>query len=153
MKKAFAVGAAIVALTLAGCGTKVDRAATKKTIAASLKSSGLIDADQTCVVNSIDKYSDKELLALDKELTKTGGKDAASEIGKKYQSDLSNCGRGTMKKTVLEGLKSSFPDLTTAQSNCVNGVIDKLSADEFNTLINGSDGTAFGEQLAKTCLT
>jgi hypothetical protein len=152
MKKAITAGAAIVALTLAGCGTKVDRAGTKKAIAASVKTSGLTEADQTCVVNSIDKYSDKELLALDKEFSKAGAADATSEIGKKYEADVANCGRGTLKKTVLEGLKSAFPDLTVAQSDCASAFLDKLSADEFSAMLKSDTGSAMGEKLAAECL-
>jgi hypothetical protein len=151
MKKALAAGATIVALTLAGCGG-VDRAGTKKAIAASVKSSGLTEADQTCVVNSIDKYSDKELLALDKEIKKSGSEAATSEIGKKYEADLANCGRGTLKKTVLDGLKSSMPNLTAAQSDCAATFLDKLSADEMTNLMQSSDGQALGEKLAAECL-
>jgi hypothetical protein len=219
MKKALAAGAAIVALTLAGCGTKVDRAATKKGVAEQLKKNDELNAaDQTCVVNSIDKYSDKQLLALDKEL-KAGGiatvtseigkqyqgdvgncakgtlketvtkqakdnglvdtdiacalkavdsysgndviallKDskadtpATSDIGKKFEGELTNCARGTVKKTVIDGLKEQFPDMTVVQADCINGTIDKLTVDEFSELLNNTDGTAFGERLAKECL-
>jgi hypothetical protein len=153
MKKALVAGVAIVALTLAGCGG-VDRAKTKKTIAASMKSSELTPADQTCIVNSIDKYSDKELLALDKEIGKAGaGAKATSEVGKKYEADLANCTRGTVKKTVIDGLKSSMPDLTPAQSDCASAFLDKLSAEEFSALLQSDDGAAFGQKLAAECLT
>jgi hypothetical protein len=219
MKKALAAGTAIVTLTLAGCGTKVDRAGTKKVVADQLKKDDALNAaDQTCVVNTIDKYSDKQLLALDKEFKAGAGATATSEIGKQYQGDLgncakgtlkeaitkqananglvetdlacalkaadkysgndvmallkdskpdtpatsdigkkfegelTNCARGTVKKTVVDGLKGQFPEMTVVQADCINGVIDKLTADEFSELLNNSDGTAFGEQLAKECL-
>jgi hypothetical protein len=219
MKKALAAGVAIVALTLAGCGTKVDRAGTKKVIADQLKKDDALNAaDQTCVVNSIDKYTDKQLLALDKEFKASAGASATSEIGKQYEGDvgncakgtlkeeitkqaktnglvesdlacalkaadaysgadvmsllkdskvdtpatsdvgkkfegeLTNCARGTLKKTVIDGLKGQFPDMTVVQADCVNGVIDKLTADEFTKLLNESDGSAFGQQLAQECL-
>jgi hypothetical protein len=219
MKKALAICAAIAAFTLAGCGTKVDRVATKKVVAEQLKKDDALNAaDQTCVVNTIDKYSDKQLLALDKELKAGAGAAATSEIGKQYQGDvgncakgtlkdaitkqakenglveadlacalkaadaysgndvlallkdskidtpatsdigkkfegeLTNCARGTVKKTVIDGLKERFPEMTVVQADCINGVIDKLSAAEFSELLNNSDGTAFGEQLAQKCL-
>jgi hypothetical protein len=221
MKKALVAGAAIMALTLAGCGTKVDRAGTKKVIADQLKKDDALNAaDQTCVVNTIDKYSDKQLLALDKEFKAGGtGASATSEIGKQYQGDvgncakgtlkeaitkqakandlvdadiacalkaadaysgadvmsllkdsktdtpatsdigkkfegeLTNCARGTVKKTVIDELKGQFPDMTVVQADCINGAIDKLTPDEFTQLLDSSDkGNAFGEELATKCL-
>jgi hypothetical protein len=221
MKKALAAGAAVVALTLAGCGTKVDRVGTKKIIADQLKKDSALNAtDQTCVINTIDKYSDKQLLALNKEFKASAGASSTTEIGKKYEGDvgncakgtlkeevtkqakdgglvdadiacavkavdsysgndvmtllkdfkadtpdpstevgkkfqgeLTNCARGTLKKTILDGLKESFPTMTAIQADCVNDVIDKLSNDEFSKLLDASDGgVAFGEDLAKKCL-
>jgi hypothetical protein len=77
---------------------------------------------------------------------------ATSDVGKKFEGELTNCARGTVKKTVMDGLKTQFPQMTAVQADCVNGLIDKLTADEFSNLLNNSDGTAFGEKLATTCL-
>jgi hypothetical protein len=221
VRKVLVAAASIVALTLSGCGTKVDRVASKKVVADQLKKDDALNAaDQACVVNTIDKYSDKQLLALDKELKASAGATATSEIGKQYQGDvgncakgtlkeaitkqgnagglvesdlacalkvadtysgndilvllkdsktdtpatsdigkkfegeLTNCARGTVKKSVIDGLKGQFPGMTVVQSDCVNGVIDKLTPDEFSQLINGdtANSAAFGEGIAKTCL-
>jgi hypothetical protein len=221
MKKVIAAALSIAVVTLAGCGTKVDRAKTKKVVGEQLKKDDALNAaDQTCVVNAIDKYSDKQLLALDKELKASNGAAATSEIGKQYQGDigscakgtlkaeitkqakenglvdsdlecalkaadqysgsdvialmkdsksntpaesevgkkfegeLTNCARGTVKQSVLEGLKTEFPNMTAVQADCISGVIDKLSADEFSKLLGAGDAAsvAFGEQLAKECL-
>jgi uncharacterized protein YdbL (DUF1318 family) len=221
MKKVIAAALSIAVVTLAGCGTKVDRAKTKKVVGEQLKNDGALNAaDQTCVVNAIDKYSDKQLLALDKELKASNGAAATSEIGKQYQGDigncakgtlkdeitkqakanglvdsdldcalkavdkysgsdviallkdskadipaesevgkkfegeLTNCARGTVKQSVLDGLKTEFPNMTAVQADCISGVIDKLSADEFSKLLGAGDaaGAAFGEELAKQCL-
>jgi hypothetical protein len=221
MKKVIAAALSIAVVTLAGCGTKVDRAKTKKVVGEQLKKDDALNAaDQTCVVNAIDKYSDKQLLALDKELKASNGAAATSEIGKQYQGDigscakgtlkdvitkqakenglvetdlacalkaadtysgtdviallkdsktntpaesevgkkfegeLTNCARGTVKQSVIDGLKTEFPEMTVVQADCISGVIDKLSADEFSKLLNAGDaaGAAFGEELAKQCL-
>ena len=107
MKKTVLVATACLAMALTGCGNKVDRAATKKVIAAELKkNTELSDADQTCVINAIDNYSDAELVAMDKEFSKSAGT-ATSAVGLKYQADTQKCIRPTLTADIMKELKGS----------------------------------------------
>ena len=107
-------------------------------------------ADQKCIVNSIDKYSDNELLALNKDFAKDA-KEPSTDAGKKFQGEMTNCARGTMKETGVDSLKKSFPDITATQIDCANASIDKLSADEFSKMVSGGGGEDFGAKMAQDC--
>jgi len=77
MKKTL-LGAAAALTLLVACGG-VDRAGTRDNIVKGLKSSG-INIDSKCVDDALNKYSDDELKAIDKQLGKSDTSGQAGEF-------------------------------------------------------------------------
>ena len=77
MKKPL-LGAAAALTLLVACGG-VDRAGTRDNIVKGLKASG-INIDSKCVDDALNKYSDDELKAIDKQLGKSDTSGQAGEF-------------------------------------------------------------------------
>lgn len=139
-----------VTFVVGACGTKVDRAGSKKKIVTELTKSGISDTDAQCVAKLVDDYSDAELKALDKEL---GKGDATSPIGKAMQNKIVECVRGSAGTKMIDEIKKSIPGLTAAQEKCATDLLNGLPPADLTAM--GTDAAkqqAFGTDLATKCL-
>ena len=133
------------------CGSKVDRAGSKKKIVSELTKAGVSDADAQCVAKLVDDYSDADLKALDKELA---GGDATSAGGKALQNKVVECVKGTAGIQMIEEIKKSLPNLTPAQETCATDFLNAMKPEDLTAM--GTDTAVqakFGQELATKCLT
>jgi hypothetical protein len=149
MKSTMRVAAAFFvagAVTLSGCGG-VDRAGTKKNILKGFAGSGISEADQKCVADLIDKYSDSDLKKMDSAMSKDGAT-STDPLAVKFVGQTKECVVGTMRTGIVDQVVAAFPAITADQKACVTKMVNSKSAADLE-----SGGEAFGQEIGATCLT
>jgi hypothetical protein len=133
------------AFALSSCGG-VDRAGTKANILKGFSGSGISAEDQKCVANLIDKYSDSDLKKMDAAFKKSDS-DPTDPLAIKFIGQTKECVVGTIRTGIIDQMSAAFPAITADQKACVTKLVNAKSAAEIE-----SGGSAFGEEIAKTCL-
>ena len=123
--------AVVAVISVAGCGDKVDRAGSKKLITASLTKGGASAEETKCVTKLLDGYSDKELVALDKEFKTSIA--PTSDLAKKFQADAADCTKSTNVKTLVDQLKKARPTLTAAEEKCATDLLMAVPGAEMSS--------------------
>lgn len=143
----------VVLVSLTGCGNKVDRAGTKAEILKAVKANNVSPEDQKCAADAIDKYSDKDLLAIDKDFKAAASGDPTTELGKRFLGDEVNCMRGTMATGMIDEIKKSKLTISADQATCVRQFFKDMSVDRL-VEVNKDDAkaNAMGTELGTTCL-